>query len=234
MLILAASCASGAPEPVPDPDLRLLFIGNSLTSANDLPGLVARLGREDPSRSVRVESVAYGGYALQDHWVRGDALRAIQRGGWDLVILQQGPSALPESRANLIDYTRRFAVEIRRVGVTPALYMVWPELTREGVWDAVTASYQAAADAVGGVLLPAGEAIRAARATNPTLTLFDADGFHPSLAGSYAAALVIYARAAGVAPAGLTMRSGGVDLPAYYAPVLEAAAADALARFGGP
>ena len=43
VLVLAASCASGAPEPIPDPDLRLLFIGNSLTSANDLPGLVARV-----------------------------------------------------------------------------------------------------------------------------------------------------------------------------------------------
>lgn len=219
---------------MPDPDLHLLFIGNSLTAANDLPGLVARLGREDPSRAVHVESVAYGGYALQDHWVQGDALRAIQRGGWDLVILQQGPSALPESRANLIDYTRRFAAEIRRAGARPTLYMVWPELTREAVWDDVTGSYQAAAEAVGGVLLPAGEAIRAARAANPTLPLFDTDGFHPALAGSYAAALVIYARAAGVAPAGLTLRSGGAGLPASSVALLEAAAADALARFSSP
>jgi hypothetical protein len=234
LLAAATNCGSTSSEPAPDPELRLLFIGNSLTSANDLPGLVLKLAREDPGRTLRVKSIAYGGYSLEDHWVRGDAQRAIAEGGWDLVLLQQGPSALPESRVLLLEYARRFAGEIRRVGARPAIYMVWPELAREADWDAVTASYAAAAEAVDGVLLPAGEAIRAARAGNPALELFDADEFHPSLAGSYAAALVIYARAAGVSPVGLTLRSGAIELPAGYAGALEAAAKDALTRFPGP
>jgi hypothetical protein len=228
---MATSCASTAPEPVPDPDLRILFIGNSLTYANDLPSLVQRLGRSDPSRAVVVSSVAFGGYSLEDHWNRGDAIRAIAGARWDLVVLQQGPSSLPESRALLVEYATRFAGEIRRAGARPALYMVWPPLSREEAWDDVTASYAAAAAAVDGLLLPAGEALRATRAAGAGITLFENDGFHPTPAGSYGVALVIYAEAAGTSPLGLTLRAGGAALPPSHAAALEAAAAAAMARF---
>jgi hypothetical protein len=121
-----ASCGSAGVEPDTDPSLRILFIGNSLTYANDLPGTVQRLGQSDHSRTVVVSSGVVGNASLEDHWNRGDAQRAIASARWDLVVLQQGPSALPESRVLLIDYATRFAGEIRKVGGRPALYMVWP------------------------------------------------------------------------------------------------------------
>jgi hypothetical protein len=229
LLSLVGGCGAGGPEPAPD--LRVLFIGNSLTYANDLPTLVQRLGRSDPSRPVIVATVAFGDYSLEDHWNQGGALRAITDQHWDLVVLQQGPSALPSSRSLLIDYGTRFAGEIRRTGARPAVYMVWPPLGREDEWDAVTESYAAAAEAVSGLLLPAGEALRAARAANPALPLFTEDGFHPTLAGSYGVALVIYAQAAGVSPVGLTRESGESVVPASQVAALEAAAADAIARY---
>ena len=108
-----ASCGSGGVDPDTDPTLRILFIGNSLTYANDLPGVVQRLGQSDHSRTVVVSSVAVGNASLEDHWNRGDAQEAIASMRWDLVVLQQGPSALPESRVLLIDYATRFAGEIR-------------------------------------------------------------------------------------------------------------------------
>jgi hypothetical protein len=230
-----ASCGSGGTEPDPDPDptLRILFIGNSLTYVNDLPATVQHLGQSDPSRAVVVSSVAFGGYSLEDHWFRGDARRAIGSAHWDLVVMQQGPSALPESRVLLIAYARLFADEIRKVGGRPALYMVWPGLDREAEWGAVSASYAAAAEAVNGLLLPAGEALRAVRAGTPSISLFEPDGFHPSVAGTYGVALVIYARAAGVSPIGLTARAGGSSLPPAAVTALEAGAAQAIAEAGG-
>ena len=228
-----ASCGSSSVEPDTDPTLRILFIGNSLTYVNDLPATVQHLGQSDPSRAMVVSSVAIGGFSLEDHWNRGDAQRAIASARWDLVVLQQGPSALPESRVNLIDYATRFAGEIRKIGARPALYMVWPGLDREAEWSAVSASYVAAAEAVDGLLLPAGEALRAVRAGTPSISLFGADGFHPSVAGTYGAALVIYARAAGVSPVGLTSRAGGSSLPPASVTALEAGAAQAIAAAGG-
>ena len=232
LALTAASCGSTAGELAPDPTLRILFIGNSLTLANDLPGMVARLGRSDPSREVVVACVCAGGYSLADHWSRGEAQRVIADERWDFVVLQQGPSALPESRTLLIDYATRFAGEIRKIGARPAIYMVWPELEREAEWSAVTASYTAAAEAVNGLLLPGGEALRAVRAADPSIPLFS-DGFHPSLTGSQGVALVIYARAAGVSPLGLTLQAGGVALPSAHVAALEAAAAQAIAAVDG-
>lgn len=234
VLAAAASCGSTSTAPVSQPDLRILFIGNSLTDANDLPALVQQLGRSDPSRRVVVASVAYPDYSLEDHWAQGEALDAVRRGTWDLVVLQQGPSALPESRTSLIEWATRFATEIRRAGARPALYMVWPPLERAAEWDAVTESYRAAASAADALLFPAGEALRWAHAADPALPLFGEDGFHPAPLGTRAAALVIYAVAADTSPVGLTARSGGAPYPPGQIAVVEAAAADAIARFRGP
>src|SRR5690242_1674903 len=104
---------------------RVLFIGNSLTTANDLPGLVARLASAS-NQPFESRTVAFGNYSLEDHWNRGDARRAIAEGGWSFVVLQQGPSALPESRVLLRTYARRLGDEAQHVGARTALYMVWP------------------------------------------------------------------------------------------------------------
>jgi hypothetical protein len=233
LLAAAASCGSTPPDPDrgPDPDLRILFIGNSLTYVNDLPGMVRQLGASNAARPVTVASVAFGDYSLEDHWNRGDALTAIRQGGWDLVVLQQGPSALPESRVNLLEWTGRFAGEIRKVGARPAVYMVWPGLGRQEAWDSVTDSYAAAAAAAHALLLPAGEALRWAYGADPGMPLFDADGFHPLPLGSFGVALVIYAVAADVSPSGLTASAGVTTYPPGQVNVLESSAVDAIARF---
>jgi hypothetical protein len=234
-IVVAAACAlasCGATTPNTGSDLRVLFIGNSLTYANDLPNLVEQLAAAVGESTIATESVVFGNYSLQDHWIQGDAARAIEQGGWDAVVLQQGPSALPESRALLVQYARIFAEKIRAVGAQPALYMVWPELSRSGAWDSVTNSYADAARAVDGMLLPAGEALREARRRDPGLQLFAADGFHPSPLGSYLAAVVIYAALAKHSPTGLAALAPPVPLNRSAAQVLEAAAVSALDRFG--
>jgi hypothetical protein len=205
LVVLLAACLGSSAEPVPsDDDLRILFIGNSLTSANDLPGLVGRLGQAVEGKAPIVESVTVGGFSLEDHWNRGDAQKAIGRDKWDLVVLQQGPSALPESRVLLVEYTRRFAEEIRRTGGRPALYMVWPP------------------------------ASRAVLRRNPDLALFAGDGFHPSGAGTYLAALVIYAQASNRSPIGISAVARIANLPPGDIEVLEAGASEAIDRFSPP
>ena len=191
--LLLAMLLAAQPQP-----LRILFIGNSLTYANDLPALVCGLARSAGRQAV-CESVAKPDYSLEDHWNERDARAAIAR-GWDVVVLQQGPSALPESRRLLIAYAKRFAAEIRKAGARPALYMVWPSQARRGDFPGVSQSYAAAAKEVDGLLLPVGDAWRAAWLADATLPLYASDGLHPSASGTYLAALVIYAQLFG-APA---------------------------------
>jgi hypothetical protein len=78
---------------------RLLFIGNSLTAWNDLPDVVARLAMVDGQPAPSVRTIAVGGFSLEDHWHQGDAQRAIAAGGWDVVVLQQGPLCAPRVAA---------------------------------------------------------------------------------------------------------------------------------------
>ena len=70
--------------------------------------------------------------------------------------------------------------------------MVWPSRSRRGDFEGVSQSYRAAAKAVGGLLLPAGDAWRSAWAIDERLALYSPDGLHPSNAGTYLAAVVTY------------------------------------------
>ena len=194
LLAGAAACQdSGAPTMTPPPvSLRVLFIGNSLTYVNDLPGTLAGLARSGGD-TIRVEMVTRPNYALIDHLTEhSGAEEAIARGGWDVVVLQQGPTSLPVNRDSLILWTRMFDPLIRAVGARPALYMVWPAADRLQDFDAVRTSFRMAAESVDGIFLPAGMAWVAAWQRNTTLHLYGSDGFHPSPLGTYLAALTIY------------------------------------------
>ena len=212
---VACSCSEnpGPVSMVPGPSLvtetRVLFIGNSLTLSNHLPGLVDSI-----AAAVAVpwthQLEAFGGYSLEDHWVSSRLRSTILNGNWDWVVLQQGPSALPESRDNLVFWTQQFDARIRMGGAKTALYMVWPEAIRRSAFDSVSASYRAAASAAGGTLLPAGDAWLAAWRRDPTLPLYGSDGFHPGIAGSYLAALTIFAGLTGRSPLDVPLRPAGL------------------------
>ena len=118
--VLAFACAASTE---PSPALRVLFIGNSLTGYNDLPGIVAALGR---ARNVPldVHSVVRGGASLEDHLADGTAAAILAAERWDFVIFQHGPSASEEGRTALREGMARFAPLVRAAGGRPALYMV--------------------------------------------------------------------------------------------------------------
>lgn len=229
LALLLGGCGSGT-APV-EGVLRVLFIGNSLTYTNDLPVLVAQLAASTGGAvTLDVRDVSQSGFALEDHWNLPATMDVLNQGGWDVVVLQQGPSSLPESQANLRQWSTTFAERVRALGGRPALYMVWPESTRLAAFDAVRDSYRAAAEAAGAELYPAGEAWRAAWRADPDLPFYGPDGFHPSTLGSYLAALTIFH--------GLARRPVvGLPAPGFdpqVAALLQRAAEEASAAFGIP
>ncbi|HYW10665.1 MAG TPA: SGNH/GDSL hydrolase family protein [Longimicrobium sp.] len=243
MVVLGMGCGSAtAPQSCGTADggnggKRILFIGNSLTYFNGLPQMFAALADSAGQTPPRVEEVAYPDFGLQQHWEDGRAADAIRAGCWDVVVLQQGPSSLADSRANLLDYVGRYAQLIRERGGQTALFSVWPAAARQGDFDRAIESYALAAQAVDGVLLPAATAWLQAWAREPDLALY-ADGLHPTPQGSYLAAAVMVGRLYGQpqvrVPARLEYRleSGTrqeVRLDAAAAGVLQEAARAALA-----
>jgi len=210
--------------------LRVLFVGCSLTYSNDMPTLVRDLA-QSAGEKLAVAQATRGGATLADHWKHGGALREIKAGGWDVVVLQQGPSSTPENRQNLRQWTRRFAEPIRKAGARPALYMVWPTLNRFAFFDQVRDSYRLAAEDVDGMFFPAGEAWRAVLRRDPKVTLYKRDGLHPSPAGSLTVALSIFGILYGRSPVGLPPRAFA-KVPPALAPLLQEAAAEANEQFG--
>ena len=242
-VLLALACWScedtqslppAAAVPVPHgPGDGVLFVGNSLTYGNDLPGLVQSLAAA-VGRPVPTAMIAHPNFSLGDHLNHGDALRSIATGGWRVVVLQQGPTTLEDSRELLRKWTASFDQRIRAVGARTALFSVWAESSRKAAFADVAYSYSSAAQDVGGIYLPATQAWLEAWARDPLRPLYASDGFHPSPEGSYLAALVIAGVLTGVSPAAMpahVVRPNGteVSFPEETATVLRSAAAAAIA-----
>ena len=230
LLVCLFPLACGADPVWPNGEsLRVLFIGNSLTYTNDLPGMLQRLSAADSGRSLEVRDLSRAGYALEDHWADALPRQVLSDGGWDVVILQQGPSSLPESRENLVTWASTWADAVRAQGGVAALYMVWPERARMEFFDDVSLSYRTAARAADALLFPAGDAWVAAWDEDPDLPLYGPDDFHPSVMGTYLAGLTIYRGLTSRAPPSLDI--SGVS-HAQNA-ILQEAARRAAAQVGG-
>lgn len=150
------------------------------------------------------------------------------------MVMQQGPSALQESREQLRASVKRFAPVIRQAGARPALYMVWPSLARNTDFDRVRESYALAAADVDGVFIPAGEAWRSAIKRDPAIGLYGDDGFHPTPQASYLSALVIASTLTGREAVSLGARPPGWSaalLPPDLARVLQDAADEAIRAY---
>lgn len=183
--------------------MRVLFIGNSLTYENDLPRTISHLALSAGLAPCYCFAIAYPSYALEDHWDFRAAVTALEEEEWDFVVMQQGPSALPSSRANLVLWAGVFGDLIDQNGAQSVLYGVWPQLDRSFDFPNVAASYREAADSIGALFAPAGEAWQLAWAQDSTLQLYAADDFHPSPMGTYLAALVVFQRVYGRSPIGV-------------------------------
>lgn len=227
LLGLLALLSCGASTEQSDADIRVLFLGNSLTYVNDLPAMVRAIGAAD-GITVQTKTMAHPNWGLEDHWEQGDAVQEVASGKWDVVVMQQGPSAAPASRLDLLTWATKFGTVAAGSGTCVAMYMVWPDASRMVDFDAVYAHYREAADTVGGQFLPAGDAWTRAWHTTPSLALYGADGFHPSPMGTYLAALVVYGGVTGRPVVGNTASISGVAITQTTRGELQNAAAVAL------
>lgn len=206
-------------------ELRVAFVGNSLTFTYDVPGLVQALADAD-GRSMSHVAITHPNVSLADHWYMGtpDLLRELKA---DVVVMQQGPSSRPESREHLMEWSREYAAVIREAGGEPALSMVWPAVQYFEYLPAVWASYKMAAEAVDGLFVPAGQTLAEARGIDPAIELFGPDGFHQGELGALAVAQTIYAVLYDL-PADSVPDPSGLD-PEVSA-VLHAALVESLAK----
>ncbi len=190
--------------------LNMLFIGNSFTQRNNVPGLLAELaaGR---GLSVKHELISMGGASLRSHWNAGRAANAIEWGSHDYVVLQE-QSTLPVKNAKrMAENVRLFDALIKRSRSKTVLYMTWARQHTPDAQRAIANAYNAIGDELGAIVVPVGLVWQSFLAKFDKPVLHDRDGSHPTLAGSYLAACVFLATLLKENPIGVEPGPAGLD-----------------------
>lgn len=172
--------------------LRILFVGNSFTQRNNLPGLLTELAA---ARDLCIEHtlISAGGASLRTHWNAGRASTAIAADRYDYVVLQE-QSTLPLKNAQrMAENIRLFDQAIKQAGSRTVLYMTWARQHAPGTQQAITDAYNMIGSELGAIVVPVGLAWQSFHTTFDEPVLYDRDQSHPSLAGSYLAACVFLA-----------------------------------------
>lgn len=187
----------------------VLFIGNSYTYVNDLPNTLRQLALT-LGDTVTVASSAPGGYTLFQHSTYAPTLDAIASQDWDYVVMQEQSQlgALPfdVTTTELGASALVQRIEDNYECTYPVFYMTWGRqngddlncpsfpfmCTYNGMQQGLRTNYIALAEGNDGYTAPVGAAWKMVRDTQPSINLYDADGSHPSPAGTYLAACVFY------------------------------------------
>ena len=202
---------------------RVLFIGNSYTYFNDLPEIFAQLAEAGHQGKIETRMVAPGGWRLKDHWEKGTALTLLDEERWDFVVLQDQSTMGMDywvkgtdhanSDAVFRPYADKWAAEIRKKKATPVFFLTWAGKNVPEDQPALNYAYVSAAKETRSLLAPVGMAWDALRREQPSFGLFyEGRGSHPSPAGSYLAACVLYATIFHQNPLGLPSRITGTPV----------------------
>jgi len=203
--------------------IRALFLGNSYTYTNDLPGTVAGLALSGGDTLV-YDSSTPGGYTLQQHCTNSTTLSLIAEGNWDYVILQeqsQLPSFPDEQVAEEVyPYAKKLdsLIKAHNDCAKTVFYVTWgrkngdamncavfpPVCTYEGMDSLLQLRYSIMADSNNALLSPVANVWRSIRADHPGIELYDADESHPSAKGTFAAACTFYSVLFGKDPVACT------------------------------
>lgn len=189
--------------------INLLFIGNSFTQRNDLPGLLAELAVAR-NLTVRHELISVGGASLRTHWNAGRAAQAIATGGYDFVVLQE-QSTLPVKNAQRRAVNvRLFDESIKQAGSETVLYMTWARQHSPEAQQTISDAYSKIGEELGAIVVPVGLAWQDFLVQHERPVLYDRDQSHPTLAGSYLAACVFLATLLKANPVGIESEPAGL------------------------
>jgi hypothetical protein len=231
---LAGPVADGAAidaapvDAVPRPVMRVLFIGNSYTGVNDLPGTLMRAAEAAPSGPrFEVGMWAPGGQTWEGHDV-DPMVDTLIAEGWDQVVLQDQSEQPWFVTTTIKPALLALVDQVEATGAGAVLYMTWARgvsQTSDGLrflMDmAVNHYYVRHAEVSGARIAPVGRAMQRTR-RSPQVTLLDPDDSHPSPQGTYLAACVFYATLTGLDP--YELGDGGLGLDAPTMALLQTAA----------
>jgi len=189
---------------------KVLFVGNSLTLRNDLPGTLKEIAA---TKGIPVETStsAKGSARLEHHSSDTGLLQLMDETAWDFVVLQEHTQlpALNESDVarDSQPYAAALATRARQISAETQVVFYMGMAHREGdqfhkktlpavgsyagMQDRTNATYRRMAKDNDAMLAPVGEVWARMRADHPGIELY-VDERHPSVAGTYLAACVFF------------------------------------------
>lgn len=187
---------------------RVLFLGNSYTYENNLPHMIAQMALS-VGDTLLFDSRLVGGYTLEDHSNDPISLNKIASNQWDYIVLQEqsqrpsfiNPNGFLIGFMNLSDY-----IQEKQSCAQVTAFMTWgykdgdlancpthPNVcTYSGMQQLITTRYLSIAETNQAEVTPVGVVWKYIRDNYPSLSLYQSDGSHPSLIGSYIAACCFY------------------------------------------
>ena len=188
--------------------IRVLFVGNSYTSFNNLPLMFSRLSEAGAKPKVFVGTSLRGGWTLGRHWTeqKPATKQAIENGKFDFVIIQE-QSQMPFADPNVtLEYGARLGELAKTNGATPIFYMTWARLNQQDNQRKITATYRRLGEKVKTPVAPVGLAWESVLKSDKNIKLHQSDKSHPTPAGTYLASCVFYATIHQQSPVGLPVR----------------------------
>ena len=190
-----------------------LFLGNSYTSYNNLPAMVASIANS-MGDTLNVDSNTPGGWRFMNHAeANSSTMQKIRQQDWDFVILQaqsNEPSFPPYQAANEVyPYAQALvdSISANDSCTEPVFYMTWGRKYGDtsvngqqypiisaylGMQQRLRESYLEMGMNHDATVAPVGMAWKHSIADNPNFELYTGDESHPNLAGSYLAACTFY------------------------------------------
>ena len=202
---------------------KVLFLGNSYTYYNDMPGIVEQLAFPNGDTLIHDQNTP-AGYNLIEHATNIISINIIQSDDWDHVVLQDHslqPAYYYLEFYNGAEQLIQLINEDDLCLNTTIFYMTWGRENSSNYpyyehQQLTTDAYNIMADIFDTEVSPVGAAWKKVRAENDPIDLYDRDGSHPTYAGSYLAACVFYATIFDKSPVGLTFTGSLSTADATY------------------
>ena len=202
-------------------NLRILFVGNSFTYCNDFPGMVKEMGKKSGC-SLTIETIAQGGYTLAWYADRKNSYgaqvyRKLTKKKWDYVVLQERSYSSVTEAKTMNKSLKKLIPYVRAAGAQPVLLMTWAPkeghteyqqghfkgMSRRQCQRQMARTYKKLGKKQHALVSPAGTAFWKYSQDETGVDLYSSDGKHPSKAGSYLSACVLYATIFQKSPVGL-------------------------------
>jgi len=217
-----SSLTPAVKEPNSENPKSILMIGNSFMYYNNgVHNPLVRLIRasEELGKGHKIRSITINGSSLSWHDVNSyinnsnigsfsisskNVLSNYDFTGFDMAIMQDCSQCPihPERKDLFHDYVEKHSNLLKKNGIEPALMMTWAYKDKPEMISQLAQEYTVAGNKNNVLVMPVGLAYAYSTKVHPEIDLYTSDKRHPSKAGTYLSACVMYASVFQTSPVG--------------------------------